>query len=144
MEGRGKKSAASLSVASVSALPSRIEPPSDLTDAQAEVWRAVVATKPVEWFDADTSPLLSEYCRAAVMCNMLALQVEALLSGGDTAEVAVNLKPLLDMRDKESKRLVSIGTKLRLTQQSRYTPKAADTANRRSGGGGKVWQFGKG
>lgn len=140
MEGRGKKSAASLSVASVSALPSRIEPPSDLTDAQAEVWRSVVATKPVEWFDADTAPLLCEYCRAAVMCNTLALQVEAAIAEGD----AGSLKGILDMRDKESKRLVSIGTKLRLTQQSRYTPKAADTANRRSGGGGKVWQFGKG
>lgn len=140
MEGRGKKSAASLSVASVSALPSRIEPPSDLTDAQAAVWRAVVSTKPPEWFDADSAPLLAEYCRAAVLCDLLAVQIEAAIAGGEAGE----LKMLLDMRDKESKRLVSIGTKLRLTQQSRYTPKAADTANRRSGGGGKVWQFGKG
>lgn len=139
MEGRGKKSAASLSVASVSALPSRIEPPSDLTDAQAEVWRAVVSTKPTEWFDADTAPLLAEYSRATVMCNLLAVQIEAAIAGGEAGE----LKMLLDMRDKESKRLVSIGTKLRLTQQSRYTPKSADTANRRNGGGGKVWQFGK-
>jgi hypothetical protein len=140
MEGRGKKSAASLSVASVSALPSRIEPPPDLTSAQANVWRAVAATKPVEWFDADTAPLLAEYCRAAVLCDLLAVQVEAAIAGGDPGE----LKAVLDMRDKESKRLLSIGTKLRLTNQSRYTPKAADTANRRAGSGGKPWQFGKG
>jgi len=64
--------------------------------------------------------------------------VEAAIAGGDPAE----LKAVLDMRDKESRRLASLATKLRLTNQSRYTPQAAATAAKK-GGGGKVWQFGK-
>ena len=66
------------------------------------------------------------------------MQIEAALAGDELGD----LKSLLDMRDKESRRLTSIATKLRITNQSRYTPdKAAVKA--RKGSGGKVWQFGK-
>ena len=135
MDGRGRKSTAALSVASVSALPSRIEPPDDLTAPQAALWRAVVSEKPVEWFGEDSAPLLKEYVRAVAMCDLLALQIEAAVAGGETGEI----KALLDMRDKESKRVASIGTKLRLTQQSRYTPSAAATANKNAGRAAKPW-----
>ena len=63
------------------------------------------------------------------MCDLLALQIEAEIAGGEPG----NLKALLDMRDKESKRLTSVATKLRLTQQSRYTPQAASTADKKAG-----------
>ena len=131
-----RKSASALEVVPVTALPSRIEPPSDLTSAQADVWRAVVSTKPVDWFQADTAPILAEYCRAKVMCDLLAAQIEGAMAGGEAGEV----KALLDMRDKESRRLTSIATKLRLTNQSRYTPQAANTANKRTGSGLRPWQ----
>jgi hypothetical protein len=47
------------------------------------------------------------------------------------------------MRDTEAKRATSIATKLRLTQQSRYTPQAAATADRKAGSGAKPWQSGR-
>lgn len=129
-----KPSASSLSVVP-SGLPGRLAPPSDLTKEQADRWKAVVDSKPNEWFGPDSAPLLKEYVRAEAMCDLLAVQVEAAIAGGETGEVKV----LLDMRDKESKRLTSIATKLRLTQQSRYTPQAAATANKKAGNA-RPWQ----
>lgn len=117
----------------------RLSPPAHLTAAQSALWAAVVETKPADWFGADSAPLLAEYVRAVEMCDRLSLQVEALIAGA--AEPA-ELKMLLDMRDKESKRVASLGTKLRLTQQSRYTPRAAAGADARAGSP-RPWQFGR-
>lgn len=131
----GRKSAESLSVVPVTSLPTRLDPPEDFPLAESEVWKAVVATKPVDWFEADSAPLLAEYCRAKVMCDRLAAKIDL----ADDEE----LKDLLVMRDREAKRLAVLGVKLRLTQQSRYTPKAASTANK-APSAGKVWDFGRG
>jgi hypothetical protein len=140
MEGRGRKSTASLSVVA-SGIPQRMAPPAGLTASQSELWGEIAAGKPVDWFSADNAPLLTEYVRAVDMGNVLALAIEAELAG--PVEDGPGLKGLLDMRDKEAKRATSIATKLRLTQQSRYTPQAASTANKKSSGGAKPWLFGK-
>jgi hypothetical protein len=129
-----RQSTASLSVVPVSALQ-RMAIPGDLTDAQATLWGDVVGSKPAEWFQADSAPLLKEYVRAVGMCDLLAIQIEGALAGGEAGEV----KGLLDMRDKESKRVASLATKLRLTQQSRYTPQAAATADKKAGAA-RPWQ----
>jgi len=84
-----------------------------------------------------------EYVRAVAMCDALAVKID-LACTGKAVEEGMMLKNLLDMRDKESKRVASLATKLRLTNQSRYTPQAAATANKRSAQGGKLWQFGNG
>jgi hypothetical protein len=121
-------------------LPARQEVPADLTPEQAKVWESIVSSKPVDWFAADSVPILTEYVRAAAMCNLLARQIEAAVAGGDAAEI----KTALALRDVESRRAMSLATKLRLTPQARYTPKAADTANRKAGNGMKPWEVGKG
>lgn len=113
-------------------------PPEGLTEEQAQVWRTVVESRSADFFSEDAAPLLEEYCRVVVMCRLLAVEIEAGIAGGDAGA----LKALLDMRDKESRRMASLATKLRLTNQSRYTPQSAATAAKK-GGGGKVWQFGK-
>lgn len=128
-----RKSAESLAVVPVTDLPSRMNPPEFLPLKEAEVWRAVVATKPLDWFQADSAPILTEYCRAVVMCNRLA----------DMIEVASpeDLHNLLIDRDREAKRVAQLAVKMRLTQQSRYTPMASATAAK-APSAGKVWQFG--
>ena len=113
-------------------------PPEGLTEAQAAVWRDTVNCRSADYFGPDSVPMLSEYCRVVAMCDLLAVQIEGAIAGGESGEV----KALLDMRDKESRRMSSLATKLRLTNQSRYTPQAAATAAKK-GAGGKVWQFGK-
>lgn len=129
-----RQSTASLSVVPIG-IASRLAPPNDLTPAQAAIWVAVVESKPAEWFAEDSAPLLKEYVRAAAMCDLLELQIQAALAGDEPGDV----KAYLDMRDKESKRVLSTGTKMRLTQQSRYTPKAGATAAAKVGNGAKPW-----
>lgn len=130
-----RRSTASLSVVPIG-MPARLTPSNDLPEAQRALWLAIVESKPVEWFGEDSAPLLKEYVRAVTMCDLLEAQVQAAIAGGDSTEV----KGYLDMRDKESRRVASLATKLRLTQQSRYTPQAASTANKRIGAGAKPWQ----
>lgn len=115
-----------------------LEPPATLTPEQTEVWRTTVGARSSDFFGQDAAPLLEEYCRVVTMCRTLAFKVEAATAGGDDAELELALR----MRDRESKRLTSIATKLRLTNQSRYTPQAAATAAKK-GSGGNVWDFGK-
>ena len=114
-----------------------LEPPDCLTDDQAQVWRETVTARAADYFQPDVAPLLEEYCRVVVMCRALALQVEGLMAGDEDG----NLEKVLRLRDMESKRLTSIATKLRITNQSRYNPLSANTAAKKGGGGG-VWQFG--
>ncbi len=129
-----RKSTASLAVTPVTSRDA-IAIPSDLTQFQAQVWRSVVESKPREWFGEDSLPVLKEYCRAAVTCDVLADMVEEALLEGDK----VVIRQTLDMRDKEAKRMADLATKLRLTQQSRYTPQASATANKRAAGK-RPWQ----
>lgn len=133
-----RKSTASLSVVKVG-VRVRLTAPDDLTPEQATLWRSVVDSKPVDWFAEDSSPLLKEYVRAACMADWLEVQVQAAMVG----DAGGSLKSFMQMRDMESKRVASLATKLRLTQQSRYTPAAAATADKKSGDGTKPWQFGK-
>ena len=111
----------------------RVAPGDNLNDAERAIWEDVVRSKPAEWFGKDTAPLLSEYCRAAVQLENLAVDLER-------TRTIPELDKVLAMRDRESKRLLYIATKLRLTPQSQYTPKSAATANRTVGNGRKPWE----
>ncbi|HUX23214.1 MAG TPA: hypothetical protein VMV87_01230 [Burkholderiales bacterium] len=132
-----RKSTASLSVVQVG-VRVRLPAPADLTPEQAALWTAAVESKPIDWFAEDSSPLLKEYVRACCMTDWMETQVQAAMVGADGAALGSFMK----LRDMESKRVASMATKLRLTQQSRYTPAAAATADKKAGSGGKPWQFG--
>jgi len=129
-----RKSTASLSVIPSGPAVHRLSAPPSLTDSEADVWDAVVSTKPADWFQADSAPVLEEYCKAVAMCRFLSFQIEAAkTSSGDEKADMKTFETLLRLRDMESKRVLSAGTKLRLTQQARYTPQASATADRKAG-----------
>lgn len=128
------KSTASLSVLPVKPV-GRVEAPAGLTAEEVAHWDVIVDSMPSDWFSGSSVPVLVEYVRAKTSCDLLHCTVAAALAGGDAGEI----KEAMKLRDMESRRLVSLATKLRLTQQSRYTPKAAATAERQ-GGGKKLWQ----
>jgi hypothetical protein len=130
-----RKSAASLSIVPAKGITPPT-PPADLSAAEAVLWREIVETKPSDWFGPDSLPVLKEYIRASIMCDLLDAQVKDALAEGEGVGV---VKALLDMRDKESRRGVSMATKLRLTQQSRYGARSADRADNRAGGK-RPWQ----
>lgn len=122
-----RKSSQSLTAPGLVAVDTRPNPPEVLTQEEAEIWCRVVDTKPANWFDAASAPILTEYCRAVAMSDYLTTQCEN--SKADPATFIQYVK----LRHQESMRVASLGTKLRLTQQSRYTPGSAKTADKKSG-----------
>ena len=120
----GRKSAAEIGL--VVTLPGqRPEPPTDLTAPQAAIWRAVVSTKPADWFGADTQPLLRSYCRHTASAETLAKHI-AKLEDADDLDIGL-YADLLKARDRETRAMAALARSMRLTQQSRYTPQAAGT-----------------
>lgn len=130
-----RESGASLSVVPVQAI-ARITAPGGLDRAELALFESVVNSKPADWFGEDSAPLLVEYVRAQGMCDQLDIQVKAAIaaSAGDDPTAALVAAKVIEsfmrLRDMEAKRLLQIATKLRLTQQSRYTPQSAATANK--------------
>lgn len=140
---RGRKSAAGLAV--VTTMPGqRVAVPKTLAPAEAEVWRAVVATKPADWFTADSHPLLVAYCRHAAMADHLSDHIgeamkthtaSVLVGNVSAASLALaSLDDLLKMRDRETKALNTFARAMRLTQQSRLKAETAATAHGRANG----------
>lgn len=137
---RGRKSVASLAV--VHTLPGqRPEPPEELSAEQGEVWRSVAATKPADWFQPDTFPLLAAYCRHVASARVLAAAIDgfdpAWLGDADGLD---RYKDLLAMRERETRAMTALARSMRLTQQSRYKAETAHTAHQNAGGAKKPWE----
>ena len=130
----------------IKALPGREErrppPPEGMTDAQAALWRAITETEPQDWFaTAARQSLLRLYCehacfRADLQGLLDRVPIERILDPDTEAGV----ERMLRARDRETKQLVSLATRLRLTNQSRYTPGAAASAGRNQATGPKPWE----
>ncbi len=134
MDGPGRKSGAALSVAPVAPW-ARLEPPATLTEAQAALWREVVATKPSEWFAADSAPVLEAYCQAVDSYRRTAAALQAL----DPSDP----KPYIEMSKLAKSQQTAVkmlATSLRLTPQSRFSSATSATANKRVAAA-KPWEI---
>ena len=134
MKQAGRKSAAEL--ATVTTLPIRLlAAPTDLSVEEAEVWGRVVATKPGEWWDAGTVPLLAQYCRATVQAELIADLVRQTASSmlSDPSQLGT-YKELRKIQGALSGEITTLARSMRLTQQSRYNAKNSETANRKATG----------
>ena len=143
MAKRGPKSAAELALVTSISRGERPSPPDELTERQADIWRETVATEPVNLFcTAVLKGMLGDYCRhkeaAELVSGVISTFKPEWLKNSDGAK---RYKELLSMRDQETRAAVGIATKLRLTNQSRYTPQAAATASRNAAIGSKPWEL---
>lgn len=141
MQQRGRKSAASLSVVPVS-FDGRPRAPDDLTEFQRDVWERTVVKEPADFFgSAVAQQLLKEYCRHVASAHKLSRMIDNLEKLDVLTPLdAASYEAMLKLRDRETKALGDKATKLRLTNQSRYTPQAASTAAKRAGTERKPWQ----
>jgi hypothetical protein len=131
MGERGRKSTASLSVIGGGAVGRRPDPPEDLTELEAAVWVTTVVHEPADFFGTSAlQQLLKDYCRHVVAAERLSTVIEKHMSVEDSDVSLRDLDLYLRMRDRETRAVADSATKLRLTNQSRYTPKAAGTAGR--------------
>lgn len=114
---RGRKSADALAVAPapIEIVP-RLPPPHDLTDEECEIWSAIVADLPADWFSPATVPLLAQYCRHVIHARRIAELIERAM-GGPTVIVG-EYDALLNMQVRESRAIATLATKMRIAQQS--------------------------
>jgi hypothetical protein len=136
----GRKSAASLTVVCPTAFAPRPDPGPGLSEAEADLWRHIVASLPADWFDAGSLPILTAYVRSVAVCELLAEMIARLDDLADPEQFK-RYAALLRLRDRESHGMAYMATKLRLTQQSRYGARGADGAARRAPTGPKPWDF---
>lgn len=130
---RGRKPTAALTVVS---LPHRLpEPPADLTAEQVDVWKAVVATKPSDWFGPDTLPLLAAYCRACVEHAWISGQIDAKkIEWLADDEGLKRYDTATRLQERQARLMTSLATKMRLTQQSQYGARGAARESGKAGG----------
>ena len=131
---RGRKSVAALSIVAAG-LDRRPPAPAELSAAQKVVWDRTVSDEAMEVFKtAALQQLLKDYCRHVATADFLSRQIDAVgvkcLREWDELR---RLNRLLSMRDRETKAIADKATKLRLTNQSRYTPRAASTVAQSAG-----------
>lgn len=133
MKQRGRQSKPELGV--VSTMPDRRPvPPPGLTKEQEKRWRDIVQTKPAEWWDAGSMPLLKEYVRLAdsvdELAEVLQRAEDALKESGTVRDAYKDLVRIIDVK---LGRLAQLATKMRLTQQSRYDAQKAAVHTKREG-----------
>lgn len=118
MKQRGRKS--SLAIATDPGITSqaRAEPPVDLTPEQRVEWLLVVNACPAEWFPPETYSLLAQYSKHVVVAKHVAELIQD-IEKGDEIDVGEYDK-LLKMQERESRVIMSLATKMRLSQQSSY------------------------
>jgi len=144
---RGRKSAASQQTASLSVIhggaPPFPVPPGDFNKAEMEVWQRVVRSEPPDFFSTEvTLSLLGDYCRHRAATDVLSKTISEFKSDWlKMAEGATRYDSLLRMRDREAKAVIRSATKLRLTNQSRYSKGAAATAVGNQTRTAKPWEM---
>jgi hypothetical protein len=144
MGQRGRKSSAAAEVSVVSGnFGKRPEPPVDLSETESAIWRETVASEAADFFGtAALRGMLADYCRHRSSADKVSEVINVFQAEWlKNAEGAKRYHGLLKMRDLETRAAADKATKLRLTNQSRYTPQAASTASRNAAKGVKPWEM---
>lgn len=143
MGQRGRKTSAAAEVSVVAgSFGKRPEPPADLSEAEAEIWRETVASEAADFFaTAALRGMLADYCRHRASANKVSDVINVFQADWlKNAEGAKRYHGLLKMRDLETRAAADKATKLRLTNQSRYTPQSAATASKNAAKGLRPWE----
>jgi hypothetical protein len=116
MGTRGRPSMASLMVPDSSEFIQRPDAPYDLTDEQAEEWRAIVSTMDPGHFMRGNYPLLAQLCRHIVNARRLAQLIEQCAKEKDFDRKEFGI--LLQLEATESAAIMRLSRSMRLTQQA--------------------------
>ena len=141
MAARGKTSVASLAVANACGVDSRLSPPLNLTPAQKAEWVCVVNSRPADWFGPENASMLIQYCRHKVQADLIAQQLESFNPGWLADDDGLKrFDKLGAMLERETRCINALLRSMRLTQQSLYNAKSANTASQ-GNKGRKPWQI---
>lgn len=118
----------------------RPPPPDDLDPEPAAEWRRVVRTMPADWFKSEAFGVLAALCCHSVTARRLSNLVETFELAWTSEDGGLaRYDHLLRLRQRETKSVAMLATRLRLTPQSRYTTGSAATAAARDNGGPRPW-----
>ena len=120
MKQRGRKAALTVVHGSAISAIDRPEPLTELTPEQRIEWILVVNSLPADWFPDETHKVLAQYCRHAVASRHVSQLIE-LQESSESINVT-EYDRLLKMQERESRIMVSLATKMRMTQQATYHP----------------------
>ena len=121
MRQRGRPSAEALEIEAMM-MPTSIDrtarqkPPHDLSDEACEIWVSVVNSEPADWFSPATVPLLAQFCRHCVQARFVAELIEK-TTNNKKATIG-DLDKLFKMQQRETATIMTLATKMRLSQQS--------------------------
>lgn len=131
MGSRGRKSAASLAVATIIRSgneTTRVTPAEGLSEAEVAIWTDVVAAMPAGFIRPENIEQLAAYCRHCVSARDLSRMVTDFKPAWLKAEGGLErYDRLLKMRDRESRSALAAARSLRITIQS-VDPKTAGRA----------------
>jgi hypothetical protein len=114
--------------------------PAELTSDQSATWRAVVASRPIDWFDAGSAPLLISYCRVVAAQRVLATAIDAFdATTLSTPDGSNTYRRLVALQEAQAKLAIKLATAMRLSQHSRRSVDAATTAAREGRSASKLW-----
>lgn len=100
----------------------RPEPPAELSQREAELWREIVSSRPPNHFGRETFPLLRAYCTTAMLVEDQAAEVRALRHAGKA------VKRASDEHRRTVSALGALATKLRLV--ARRPTRVEESADR--------------
>ena len=122
---RGRKSLGDLSVIIDATRRQPPATPSELSDAQSQVWRDVVGSMPGDWINHASQPLLIEYARHVCRSRLLERQIAKFEVEWTKAPGGLErFDRLLAMADRETRAMNACARALRLTPRS-VDPKTA-------------------
>ncbi|QIG93486.1 hypothetical protein [Bradyrhizobium sp. 6(2017)] len=94
----------------------RPDAPYELTDEEADEWRAVVGAMPADHFMRGNFALLSQYCRHVIAARRVAQLIGQVLEQGDFDRKEFGA--LLQLQVTETAAITRLLRSMRLTQQS--------------------------
>ncbi len=129
MRQRGRKSAAAGVVAVIS--EPRLKPPAELDERQRNTWLRVTGSRPGNWFDAASEPLLKAYCQHIA----IAAEVDEQITRFDRSWIdgpggLERFEQLLKARERETRMIAALARSLRLTPQSLHNETASRAVGR--------------
>ncbi|WP_342622646.1 hypothetical protein [Pseudomonas alkylphenolica] len=137
MAVRGKKSVASMAVASPVGVDNRLAPPFQLTPAQKAEWVQIVNARPADWFGPEHASMLVQFCRHKVQSDLIAQQVEEFEPEWLLEDEGLKrFDKLGAMLERETRAMNALLRSMRLTQQSLVRADKAVATQK----GRKPWQ----
>ena len=104
--------------------------PAELTNRQKEIWNETTNSEAIDFFaTAALRSMLADYCRHRESAEKITSIIDSFEAEWmKSVEGSKRYSNLIKMRDLETRASAGMATKLRLTNQARYTPQAAATS----------------